>query len=236
MALRYVELAQLLPSDWQIRPGAGVARIVAPSRQDAKDLIKGASQSLKQSADRLGAEIHILVEGSDRPIRVIKSSTAQPQPNDRQPAPQISSYTPSSISPDASFEAVMDFIKGAEASGLVATVTAMGSDRCLLVNSLQVSDRGGGWTGAEWHSLDFKKLWRDSFLNGNENYYGRLVELVQRDRHIPSFQYLIRRPSGSLARYESSYHLVNNFLGCLCRIAISKQGNWEIVEDGHLEG
>jgi hypothetical protein len=105
------------------------------------------------------------------------------------------------------------------------------NDKCLTVTDEQAQDRGGNWTAQDWIGIDFKTLWRDSFHVGRTNYYGRLIELVERDRFIPEYEYEIRRPSGSLARYQSTYTLVENFLGAPARIAVSKVGAWSIVED-----
>ncbi|MBE9178641.1 hypothetical protein IQ268_08720 [Oculatella sp. LEGE 06141] len=216
-----LELNDYLPSNWQVLPTANGVRLVAPNGMDAQFFYEGAREYLKLSAQTLGS-IELLWDGCAQPIKVEGMASAK--------SPSIDSYAPSKISPDANHEAVADFIKGKKAEGLIVTITSMVSDKCLLVNDLQVFDRGGGWTGDDWIGLDFKKLWRDSFQIGKTNYYGQLVQAIERDRGISDFHYHIRRPSGALAEYSSSYHFVENFLEVPVRIAVSKVGDWRVIE------
>lgn len=170
------------------------------------------------------------------PAKAVQLSISNQKPKEPESLkPNISSYGASCIAPEAKYDEVMDFIKGQKADGKVVTVTSMISDKCLLVNDLQVSDRGGGWTADNWIGLDFKNLWRDSFHVGRANYYGELLASLQRDGYIPEFHYQIRRPSDALAEYSSTYHLIDEFMGIPVRIACSVPGEWRIVEASKLE-
>lgn len=147
----------------------------------------------------------------------------------------INSYAPSIITPDASYQAVMDFIMGKQAEGLIVTVMSMGSDKFLFVNGAQVSDRGGD--AETWIGVDAKQLvWGRSLtgtLPGRDkgiNYYARLYELLESDRHIPDWGYFVTRPNGDLYRDVSSYFFIENYLGVAARIAISRVGDSELVE------
>ncbi len=215
-----------LPCNWDIKLGCGVVQLVSPNVQEAKYFASGAIGYLEQIAKRLDALVEIVTPEGMKLASFGQSS--KPQAPESQP--QISSYGASRIDPTADSEAVLDFVKGKKAEGLIVTVTGMHSDKCLLVNDLQALDRGGGWTAQDWIGLDFKKLWHDSFLLGKTNYYGQLIAAVEGDRYLPNFFYHIRRPSGALAEYSSSYHYVDNFLGAPVRIAVSTPGDWRIIE------
>lgn len=225
------ELNQIVPAGWQVRPTLKALQLIAPDAVEANLFAKGGRRQLDQLSNRLGT-VEIRVDGIRRTIARFQGSRTST--NDESAAEstlqEVSSYAPSQIAFDASYEAIADFIRGQKGEGLIVTATSMVSDKCLMINDLQVLDRGGGWTGDDWIGLDFKKLWRDSFQIGRINYYGSLIQGVERDRHLPEFLYQIRRPSGALAEYSSTYHLVENFLGIPVRIAVSKTGDWRIVE------
>ncbi|HEY9657707.1 MAG TPA: hypothetical protein V6C65_04520 [Allocoleopsis sp.] len=135
---------------------------------------------------------------------------------------------------NAGFQQVWEQIIDWRRQELVVTITSMVNDQCLFVNDLQAPDRGA-WSGQQWHAVNFRMLWRDSFQPGRRNYYQDLIDAVMRDRVLPEFRYQIRRPSGALGEYYSNYFLVEDYLGAPVRIAVSDVGNWEIVEDKELE-
>lgn len=139
------------------------------------------------------------------------------------------SYGASQLTPTASEEAVEDFIRDRKRENLIVTLTSMTTDKCLFVNQLQASDRSV-WSQQDWVGIDFKTLWRDSFLPGRQPYYMQLINDVQRDRLLPEFYYQIRRPSGALAEYISTYYYLENFMGGSVRLAVSVPGAWRIVE------
>lgn len=230
-----LEIKEYLPRGWELKPQANGVLIYAPDGELAQEFHVGARKLLERSAKNLQSVIQIAWDGCDRPLKIgrAKSSASNSTPADtHNTQPQrINSYAPDRVSSTASYEEILDFIKGKKAEGLIVTVTGMGSDKCLIVNDLQSLDRGGGWTAQDWIGIDFKTLWRDSFHMGQTNYYGRLIQLVESDRFIPEYLYRIRRPSGALAEYSSTYTLVENFLGRAARIAVSKVGAWRIVED-----
>lgn len=207
-----------LPAGWRCLPVSGAVRLIAPSMEEARDWCRGAARSLQGCANRLEASIEIWA--GDRQIRRISAEGRT----------EVSSTGPSTIAPDASYEAIADFISGKRAEGLIVTITSMVSDRCLVVNDLQILDRGGGWNIDNWVGLDFKNLWRDSFLAGRINYYAQLIQNLERDRHIPEFHYQIRRPAGELAEYSSTYYLINDYCGVPVRIAVSRVGDWQVIK------
>lgn len=173
-----------------------------------------------------------LLDQEQTESRLISAANASnlPEPEDQTP-PIISSYAPNRIRPEASEEEVDDFIRGKKAEGLIVTITAMKNDKCLKVNDLQAIDRGGGWDAQDWIGIDFKTLWRDSFLRFKPNYYGDLVDRIASERAIEGFYYHIRRPSGALAEYSTDYFFADHFLQGSVRIGVSRVGDWRILED-----
>lgn len=223
-------LFDFVPNGWQIQLGQTI-HLLAPDISEANLFAIGAKRKLVDIAKRLGTIVEISSPGCGCPIASFgKIATITASFNDSTDNPKLSSYNPSSILPSADCETVLDFIKGKKSEGLIVTITSMISDKCLLVNDLQALDRGGNWTAQDWIGIDFKTLWRDSFHIGKTNYYGQLIATLERDKNIPNFYYQIRRPSGALAEYNSSYHLIDNFLGGAVRIAVSVAGDWRILE------
>lgn len=229
------QLHEYLPKGWRVRPNQQGLTLVSPDSESAIDFAEGAKAHLSQTAANINGMLEISWEGCQQPLTILAKTTAAVATANN-PAHQsgftskLSSYAPSKISTNASADEIADFIKGKKGEGLIVTITSMVSDKCLSVNDLQVFDRGGGWTGDDWIGLDFKKLWRDSFHIGKTNYYGQLIQKIDQDQAIPNFYYHIRRPSGALAEYSSSYHLVESFLGVPVRIAVSVPGDWQIIE------
>jgi hypothetical protein len=202
-------------------------RLVAPSGEDASMFFNGAARYLKMSAEALRATIELVWEGCNEPLRI---EGIQPEP-----AVTVSSYGASTIASDASYQAVMDFVAGQQAEGMIVTIMGMGSDLFLFVNGAQVSDRGGN--AETWIGVDAKSLvWSRSLtgtLPGRDrgvNYYARLHELLERDKSIPGYTYCVTRPNGDLHRDVSSYFLIENYLGVPARIAVSRVGDSELVE------
>ncbi len=222
-----LELSDYLPADWQMRPTQQGLKLIAPNHEDAGLFFQGAKQYLADSAKYLKAAIEVVWEGCSEPLRV-----EGPQ---QQSQPQIDSYGASIIAPGASYQAVMDFIAGKQQEGLIVTVMAMKSDKFLFVNGAQVSNRGGN--AETWIGVDAKQLvWSRSLtgtLPGKDrgiNYYARLYELLESDRHIPDWGYFVTRPNGDLYRDVSSYFYLENYLGVAARIAVSRVGDSELVE------
>jgi hypothetical protein len=224
-------LFNFVPDGWQIQLGKTI-QLLAPNILEANLLAKGAKRKLVNVAERLGTVIEIFSSECGCPVAKFgKAMMATDNTSSTENKnPILSSYNTSSISTDANYGTVLDFIKGKKSEGLIVTITSMVSDKCLMVNDLQALDRGGGWTAQDWIGIDFKTLWRDSFHVGKTNYYGELIATLERDKNIPNFYYQIRRPSGALAEYSSSYHLIDNFLGGPVRVAVSVAGDWRIIE------
>lgn len=222
-----LELSDYLPADWQLCPTMHGVRLIAPSAEDAGLFFQGAKHYLKATADYLRAVIELAWEGCNEPLRI--EGTSLPA------QPQISSYGASTIAPDANYQAVMDFVFGQQAEGLIVTIMGMKSDRFLFVNGAQVVDRGGN--AETWIGVDAKSLvWSRSLtgtLPGRDrgvNYYAELYRLLEQDKSIPGFSYCVTRPNGDLHRDVSSYFLIENYLGVPARIAVSRVGDSELVE------
>lgn len=224
-----LELNQYLPDGWGVMPSSNSIQLIAPDQTEARSFHEGMKGYLVESARDIGKTIQLVWSGCSNPIEI---NYSQSEESDRviESSSQISSWGSETIRPSAEYEAVLDFVKGQKLDGNIVTITSMVDDKCLMVNDLQALDRGGGWTAQNWIGIDFKKLWIDSFTLGRHNYYGELRDRIVADQRLREFEYEIRRPSGALARYSSNYHYIENFLGGAVRIAVSRPGDWSIVE------
>lgn len=244
MAQQIVQLHEFIPIDWTIKPFADGLRIIAPSKYAATCFKKGAKKLLREAAGRLGV-IEISWDGCSSPIRI--ASMNQPGNNPRSVA-ETSSYAPARIDPDASFDEIEDFIRGAKAAGKIVTVMSMNdrdpakNDLFLRVNDLQIQHRAGGWTIADWVGTDAKStVWIRSFdgslpatslREAGWNYYKELVNLLRSgERFIPGFEYLIDRPNqAGLWLDVTDYHFAEDYGGCAVRIAVSDPKNSTLIQ------
>jgi hypothetical protein len=201
-------------------------------------------------------KLHLAWEGCKRPLTVLAAHITTlilPQASIEQSSESlittpsdIGSYGASKLSYHASPEAIADFIRGKEKEGYVVTITSLLTFMPLYLNQKQVEDRaarsgrGKRWTGDDWMRQGFMHLWRDSFKgNGAFNYFAQLYQLCTEgsgDYRQFTYDYNIRRPSGALARYQTLYVPIENYLGFAdspvpARIGISRVGDWEIIED-----
>lgn len=197
---------------------------------DAADtLLRSHFNFLSRMAGEMGKkETRIYYDSSKKPLRIRASQ--EKKKGERQVS--IENMTNAEIEQiaGASFLAIHEKMKEWRSEGLIVTVTDMMTNHCLHVNDLQAPDRGGGWKGRDWIGLNFLTLWRDSFMSGKFNYFEQLITTVQKDLHIPQFEYNLRAPSGDLRRYVSDYYFVESYLDTPVRICVSKPQNWEVVE------
>lgn len=185
-------------------------------------------------------QFRAIVQGGGRRWEITPREMEGGVPLPLQAAPEqtqaISSYGAARLPSKASYAETMDFIVGKQADGQIVTVMAMGTDQFLFVNGAQVADRGGNI--CTWIGVDAKQLvWGRSLtgtLPGRDrgvNYYARLHELLERDRFIPDFVYVVTRPtSGALHRDISTYFYLDNYLGVPARVAVSRVGDSEALE------
>jgi hypothetical protein len=169
------------------------------------------------------------VHGSEQPIRYGDFGNSEISEMS-----QVSSYGAERVRYGASSEEVEDFIAGRQADGLIVTVMEMGSDLFLFVNGAQVRDRGGKLS--TWVGTDAKQwVWRGSFLGNlpgrhrGVNYYRTLYEQLETGRMIRGYEYCVTRPSGAVYLDRSDYFLVENYLGCTVRIAVSRPGESQLL-------
>lgn len=218
------------------RQSPSALSIICPDQNTAKALYDRFEQALLVCARAAIAteemEVVHLRWPADRG-RPLVLSLSESSPNQ----PQITAWGFPHLPRDAGSEQILDFIRANQTSneeggnGLVVTVTSMKTHKCLSANSLQAMDRGGGWSTHDWIGTNFLHLWRDSFCPGRTNYLSQLLTHLQRDWSIQDFYYQIRRPSGALAEYWTTYYIVNEFLGSgPVRVGVSKPGAWNILE------
>ena len=127
------------------------------------------------------------------------------------------------LNPDATFKQVSDFLAQKQDDGLIVCVTSMIDDTCLLVNEVQ--HKGCVLQPWEWIGTNFKKYWRNSMED-----YDRLMELLRRDKFVPDYQYRMIPVNGGMAAYESTFSLVEDFLGTPVRIRVAKVNSMQILQ------
>lgn len=255
-------LLPIIPAGTDIRFEAGGIQLNVQDLCLAKALANGARDNLRAFMQRIGASRIVIGSPGDRAILTPTGLTWQSdtptenpmiaRPDDR-PRNSVGSYGASQLRRDASPEAIDDFIQGMEHEGYVVTVTSLktGSPRAfkpLYLNGAQVRDRADAdappnkrWTISDWLENGFLSLWRDSFIPGRHNYFAELLRLTHPNTATGTyvdfvFYYLIRRPSGALAEYETRYISVDNYHGFEdnpepARIGISRVGDWRIIQD-----
>jgi hypothetical protein len=193
--------------------------IEAPSHFAAYALRRFASE-LAISAKKLKRKRAIISwPGCDRPYRIPTSILNN---HSIMTGPQAQNGT---YFLGADYLRVTDFIREKREEGRIVVVTSMWNDVCLHTNDLLQPERGiiqpHQWTG-----FNYRYLWRDS-----RDDYNPLIDTLLRERYIPQYQYRLRRPDGSFARYETDYYLVEDYLNVPVRIGVSKVDAWELLPE-----
>ena len=231
--------------------------LFAPDAETVQ-VLKRHAQQLASHAMQFGRNLCYLYEpGRERPYQIDATwirNTSQSEPIEpAEPFPvdtpdPASSYAPSRIDPDASYDAVEDFVRGMKASGKIVTIMSMNdkdpskNDLFLKVNDLQIQHRAGGWKMNEWVGTDAKStVWVRSFdgtlprAEGRptgHNYYSELVGRIRSgETFIQDYFYLIDRPNrAGLWADLTDYHFVRDYGGCAIRIAVSDPQNSTLIE------
>lgn len=193
--------------------------IEAPSRFAAYALRRFASE-LAISAKKLQRKRAIISwPGCDRPYRIPTSILNN---HSIMTGPQAQNGT---YFLGADYLRVTDFIREKREEGRIVVVTSMWNDMCLHTNDLLQPERGI-LQPHQWTGFNYRYLWRDS-----RDDYNQLIDTLLRERYIPQYQYRLRRPDGSFARYETDYYLVEDYLNVPVRIGVSKVDAWELLPE-----
>lgn len=193
--------------------------IEAPSRFAAYALRRCALE-LAISAKKLKRKRAIVSwPGCDRPYR-IPTSILNNHSIMTGPQPQNGTYFLG-----ADYLRVTDFVREKREEGRIVVITSMWNDVCLHTNDLLQPERGI-LQAHQWTGFNYRYLWRDS-----RDDYNQLIDRLIRDRYIPQYQYRLRRPDGSFARYETDYYLVENYLNVPVRIGVSKVDAWQLLPE-----
>ncbi|OLT60767.1 hypothetical protein [Moorena bouillonii] len=193
--------------------------IEAPSRLAAYALRRHASE-LAVSAQKLRLQRAIVSwPGCERPYQ-IPTSILRSQTKMTGPIRQDGTYLLG-----ANYLRVNDFIKEKREEGLIVVITSMWNDVCLHTNDLLAPERGI-LQPHQWTGFNYRYLWRDS-----RDDYNELIDRLTRERYIPKFQYTLRRPDGTLGRYETDYYLVEDYLNVPVRIGVSDVNAWELISE-----
>lgn len=129
---------------------------------------------------------------------------------------------------DADYLRTLDFIREKRADGRIVVITSMISNICQHTNDLLSPERGV-FQPYQWTGYNYLNAWRDSL-----DEYNQLIELLNRDGHVPQYQYKLRRPDDRLGLYETDYYLVTNYLGEPVRIGVSKPEAWQLLPEPEL--
>jgi len=121
------------------------------------------------------------------------------------------------------YQKVLEMIGNADC---VATITAMETDTCLLINDKGSPDRII-WTPAQYQGLNWRWLWRDTMDD-----YERMIQGLRQESKLDNFTYRMRRVDGSLAEYTADYQLIPNFLGVPARLAYNRE--WRLIEPARV--
>jgi hypothetical protein len=210
---------ELYLSGCQLSISADSFNIEAPSRFAAYALRRCALE-LAISAKKLKRKRAIVSwPGCDRPYR-IPTSILNNHSIMTGPQPQNGTYFLG-----ADYLRVTDFVREKREEGRIVVITSMWNDVCLHTNDLLQPERGI-LQAHQWTGFNYRYLWRDS-----RDDYNQLIDRLIRDRYIPQYQYRLRRPDGSFARYETDYYLVENYLNVPVRIGVSKVDAWQLLPE-----
>ncbi|MFM6355696.1 MAG: hypothetical protein ACKPH7_22945, partial [Planktothrix sp.] len=127
------------------------------------------------------------------------------------------------LRPDDDYQRVTEFLLTHWHDGKSVCVVSQIDNRCLFQNDKLLPARAI-IQPSEWIGQNYLWYWRDSMED-----YNQLRELLNRDVYIPKFEYRLRRPDGSMARYLTDYYTAN-YLGVPVRIGVSGLADWELIE------
>lgn len=122
----------------------------------------------------------------------------------------------------ADYLTVREFLLEKRREGLITILTNY-SDITLEVNDLLTPDRGI-FQPHQWIGHPGACYWRDS-LGDKE----KILKALDRDGIAPDCEYRLYRPDGTLCEYQTTYYLVEDYLGQKIRLAVSLPDQWRIL-------
>ncbi|HEY9748436.1 MAG TPA: hypothetical protein V6C63_07150, partial [Allocoleopsis sp.] len=220
----------LIPRSWEVRPTANAIRLIAPDRQEAMDLIKGARSYFKQSAERLQCELMIVAHGSDRPLLRIKAQNQKPSEGE-----ELKMSDRQSALLGADYMRILGFLMHQRQEGNIVIITSNTTNICLHTNDLLTPARAH-WTAAQFTGYNYLRSWRAS----REEYdrlnpeFEQLQTLLARDGYVKGYNYSLYRPDDAKCSYSTDYYLCRDYCGDEVRIGVSRPQDWQLLEPAEI--
>jgi hypothetical protein len=165
-------------------------------------------------------EVALIYNGSTQGLRKFAMANSTPKPSE----PVNPKINPITLRPDDDYQRVTEFLLEHWQDGKSVCVVSQIDNRCLFQNDKLLPARAI-IQPSEWIGQNYLWYWRDSMDD-----YAALRELLTREVYIPKFEYQLRRPDGSMARYQTDYYTAN-YLGVPVRVGVSGLADWELIND-----
>lgn len=201
----------------------GIA-FIAPNGMNKNDVLsiyKDIEKWLDETAAKWG-EVRLLYDGAKQGLRKIGASATMSNSNPTPSEPVNPRINPITLRPDSDYQRVTEFLIEHWQDGKSVCVVSQIDNRCLFQNDKLLPARAI-LQPSEWIGQNYLWYWRDSMED-----YKQLRERLTRDLYIPKFEYRLRRPDGSFAKYLTDYYTAN-YLGVPVRIGVSRLEDWELI-------
>ena len=208
-------------AEWELKLTPNGLAFIAPmgiDRQRALNIYQLIETWLTETAAKWG-EVALIYNGSTQGLRKFSMTNSNPKPSE----PVDPKINPITLRPDDDYQRVTEFLLTHWHDGKSVCVVSQIDNRCLFQNDKLLPARAI-IQPSEWIGQNYLWYWRDSMED-----YNQLRELLNRDVYIPKFEYRLRRPDGSMARYLTDYYTAN-YLGVPVRIGVSGLADWELIE------
>ena len=215
-------------ANWQPAISPSGLAFVAPDglrKGEVLSIYKDIEDWLTETAAKWG-EVRLLYNGAKQGLRKIGASATMsnstPNSNPKPSEPVNPKVNPITLRPDDDYQRVTEFLLTHWQDGKSVCVVSQIDNRCLFQNDKLLPARAI-IQPSEWIGQNYLWYWRDSMDD-----YSQLRELLSRDVYIPKFEYRLRRPDGSMAKYQTDYYTAN-YLGVPVRIGVSGLADWELI-------
>lgn len=208
-------------ASWEPKITPNGLAFIAPSdinKQRALTTYRLVESWLNETASKWG-EVALIYNGSTQGLKKFAMSNSTPKPSE----PVNPRINPITLRPDDDYQRVTEFLLSHWQDGKSVCVVSQLDNKCLFQNDKLLPARAI-IQPSEWIGQNYLWYWRDSMED-----YQQLRELLTRDAYIPQFEYRLRRPDGSFAKYLTDYYTAN-YLGVPVRIGVSGLADWELIE------
>ena len=211
-------------ANWEPAISTSGLAFIAPNglnKSDVLTIYRDIENWLSETAVKWG-EVRLLYNGAKQGLRKIGASATMSNSTPKPSEPVNPKINPITLRPDDDYQRVTEFLLSHWQDGKSVCVVSQIDNRCLFQNDKLLPARAI-IQPSEWIGQNYLWYWRDSMDD-----YKQLRELLTRDVYIPKFEYRLRRPDGSMARYLTDYYTAN-YLGVPVRIGVSDVSEWELI-------